>query len=173
MLVKFIVSSVLLLSTGIVGYLMSQRYSLRVKEISYLQLAMNNLEAEILYYSNSLPSAMNKVGLRTHKNIGDFFIDTYKMLDSKNGYRVDEAWERSVLKNISNTSLHKDDKEILISFGKDLGMGDKETQRKHFQFTKVLLEEQRDIALDEKETNGKLFNRLGILLGLGLVIILI
>lgn len=173
LLVKLTASLLLLLSCGAVGYLISQRYSLRVKEISYLQLAINNLEAEILYYSTPLPLAMKRVGKRAHKKIEGFFIDTYKILDSKEGYRINEAWEIAVLKNISNTSLSKEEKELLIGFGRDIGLGNKDIQRRYFEFIKSLLEEQRIIALEEKAKNGRMFNRLGILLGLGLVIILI
>lgn len=173
LLVKLIVSIIILISTGIVGYLISLRYSLRVKEIGYMQTSITNLETEILYFSNSLPQAMEKVALRAHKSIANLFLDAYHYLESKEGYRIDEAWSNSVLKNSSQISLNKEDIEILFAFGKELGIGDKEVQKNHFGYIKILLEEQRIKAIADKDKNGSLYNRLGVLLGLVIVIILI
>lgn len=173
MLVKLIASSILLFASGAIGYLISLRYSLRVKEISTFIIALNNLEAEILYYSNSLPLSMKRIAFKIDSSVSSFFLDTYESLSSMKGYTIEEAWKASVLKNYKKTSLTKEDIQIIIDFGKDLGIGNKEIQKNYFIYTKNLLEEQRKKAKKEKEVNSRLYNRLGFLIGLVIVIILI
>jgi len=170
---KIVICGILLFSSSVVGYLFSLRYSLRVKQISYLQNSLKGLETEILYYSTPLPMAMQKTACRCNKSISGIFDETFRLLNSRNGYSIEEAWKSAVLKQINNTSLTKEDAEIIIGFGKDLGVGDKEVQKSHFRFINILLDEQKNKAVYEQNKNGKMCNRLGILLGLAIVIILI
>lgn len=170
---KFIVGVILLLSSSTIGYLISLRYSLRVKQLGYFISALNSLETDILYYSTPLPMAMKRVGNRSHKSIAWIFEETWKKLRDREGHDLEKTWRRAINENIDNLSLSKDDIEIVIDFSKELGLGNKETQKKHFRYTKELLIEQKSRAGNEKEKNGRMFNRLGVLLGLTIVIILI
>ena len=173
MLLKLIVSLVLLISSAAIGYLIALRYSFRVKQLEYFISSLNSLETDILYYSTPLPVAMKRVSNRTHKSISWIFEETWKILSNKDGYGIDETWESVVNRNSKDLSLVKEDIEIVINFAKELGLGNKDSQKKHFEYTKVLLNEQKRKANKEQERNGRLFNRLGILLGLAIVIILI
>ncbi|SKC72200.1 Stage III sporulation protein AB (spore_III_AB) [Maledivibacter halophilus] len=155
------------------GYLISLRYGLRVRQLDYFISALNSLENDILYYSTPLPVAMKRVARKSHKSISWIFEDTWKELCNRNGYEIDDTWKRIINNNIDNLSLDKKDIEVIIDFAKELGFGNKETQEKHFEYTKLLLKEQKNKAVKEKEKNGKMFNRLGVLLGLAIVIILI
>lgn len=173
MILKFIVGLILLFSSGSIGYLIALRYGLRVKQIDYFISSMNSLENDILYYSTPLPIAMKRVASRSHKSIAWIFEETWRQLSCRDGYGIDETWKNVINKNKDILSLTKDDIEIIIDFAKELGLGNKESQQKHFEYTKVLLAEQKSKAVKDKEKNGKMFNRLGVLLGLAIVIILI
>lgn len=173
MVLKLIVGLTLLFSSGAIGYLISLRYGLRVKQIDYFISSLNSLENDILYYSTPLPIAMKKVASRSHRSIAWIFEETWKQLSNREGFDIDETWKNVINKNIDFLSFAKDDIEIIIDFAKELGLGNKETQQKHFEYTKVLLAEQKSKAIKEKESNGKMYNRLGILLGLAVVIVLI
>lgn len=173
MALKLIVALILLLSTSGIGYLMALRYGLRVKQLGYFINALNSLETYILYYSTPLPLAMKKLSERSHNSISWIFEESWKRLSSREGYEIYEVWKNALNKNIDNLSLTKEDIEIIIDFSKELGFGNKDTQKKHFQYTEMLLNEQKIKANNEKEKNGRMFNRLGVLLGLALVIILI
>lgn len=173
LLLKTIVCCIILLSSSAVGYLISLRYSLRVKQLNYLLNSLNGLETEIIYYSTPLPLAMDRVAKRSDRSISNIFEETSRMLRSREGYRIDEAWKKAVMRSENMTSLSKEDIEIIINFGKDLGIGNKEIQSKHFKFIKILLDEQKEKAIYEKNKNGEMYNRLGIVLGLAIVIIFI
>ncbi|WP_432665223.1 stage III sporulation protein SpoIIIAB [Wukongibacter baidiensis] len=173
MVLKSIVAVILLLATSGIGYLMALRYGLRVKQLGYFTNALNSLETYILYYSTPLPLAMKKLSERSHSSISWLFEESWKRLDSREGYEIDVIWQEAINKNIDSLSLSKEDIEIIIDFSKELGFGNKDTQKKHFQYTEMLLKEQKIKATAEKEKNGRMFNRLGVLLGLAIVIILI
>lgn len=173
MVLKLLVGAILLLSSSTIGYLMALRYSLRVKQLTYFINALNTLETEILYYLTPLPIAMKRVSDRSHSSISWIFEETWSMLSSKEGYEIDEIWKKVINECIDNLSLSKEDIEIIIDFAKELGFGNKDTQNKHFQYTKELLKEQKRKANNEREKNGRMFNKLGVLLGLAIVIILI
>ncbi len=173
MVLKIIIVIALLLSSWAIGYLVALRYSLRVKQLGYFIGALNSLETDILYYSTPLPVAMKKVAGRSHKSISWIFDDAWKKLSERTGLNIEETWRMTIEENIDYLSLSKDDIEIIIDFSKELGVGNKETQKKHFKYTQELLMEQKIEASNEKDKNGRMFNRLGVLLGLAMVIILI
>lgn len=173
MVLKFIVGLILLSSSGTIGYLIALRYGMRVKQLDYFISSLNSLENDILYYSTPLPIAMKTVAKRSHKSISWIFEETWKQLRAREGYGIDETWKDVINRNSGLLSLGKEDIEIIIDFAKELGLGNKNTQEKHFEYTKVLLIEQKGKAIKEKEKNGKMYNKLGILLGLAVVIILI
>lgn len=173
MVLKLIVASILLLATSGIGYLMALRYGLRVKQLGYFINALNSLETYILYYSTPLPLAMKKLSERSHSSISWIFEESWKRLNSREGYEIGEIWQETMNRNIESLSLSKEDIDIIIEFSKELGFGNKDTQKKHFQYTEMLLNEQKRKANNEKDKNGRMFNRLGVLLGLTLVIILI
>jgi len=173
MLIKIIIFFILFFSVVIIGYLISMKYSLRVKEISYYLWAITYLETEIIYYSTPLPIAIKKASIRVHDSIRDVFHTIYELLTNNDGLKIEEIWVRGLKINSINSSLKEDDIQVLVDFGKGLVIGDKSIQKKHFEYTKLLLEEQRRKATEERETSGKMYKKLGILLGLALVIIFI
>jgi stage III sporulation protein AB len=170
---KIIFSSLIILCTAAIGYIFSYEYTERLYQLKNLYLSFQLLETEILYASNPLPIAMQRVGSKSGKKINEIFTDTYKILYSKRGYSIEEAWHKAIAQNIKNISLNKEDEEILIDFGKNLGFTDKENQIKNFQLIYLQLKKQQDHAEHLKMKNGKLCKSLGVLIGLAIVIVFI
>ncbi|QXM06014.1 stage III sporulation protein SpoIIIAB [Crassaminicella indica] len=173
MFAKIIFSSVIIISTAAIGYILSYQYVQRLQQLKNLYLSFQLLETEIIYASNPLPTAMERVAIKSNKSINKIFTDTYKILSSKMGYSIEEAWNTAIYRNIKNMSLDKEDQDILIDFGKNLGCTDKENQLKNFQLIYLQLEKQQQLAEELKMKNGKLCKSLGILIGLSIVIIFI
>ncbi|RKD27883.1 Stage III sporulation protein AB (spore_III_AB) [Caminicella sporogenes DSM 14501] len=172
-MIKIFLCSILLFSSSAIGYLISLGYSFRIRDLNDIQSALNRLESEIIYYSTSLPLAMEKIAKLCNGNTSKIFKEVSKLLNSKEGYRIDEAWKISVLKFKSKTNFNREDIEIIINFGKDLGVVSKEVQKKHFNFIRDLLEEQKKKAMYQQNKNGKMYSKLGVILGLALIVILI
>ncbi len=173
MILKIIISIVILISSSLIGYLISLKYTMRVKQLNYFQSTLNSLENEIIYYATPLPLALKKIGQKSDKSISKIFLDTWMYLNSRKGYRIEESWTMSLKNNKYFTVLTKEDIEVLSELGKELGIGSKETQKKHFEFVRYLINEQKEMAIREQDKNSKMYNRLGFLIGLSIVIILI
>ncbi|QZY56967.1 stage III sporulation protein SpoIIIAB [Crassaminicella profunda] len=173
MFAKIIFSNLIIICTATIGYIFSYQYTQRLYQLKNLYLSFQLLETEILYASNALPIAMKRVGKKSSKKISTIFTDTYKILYSKMGYSIEEAWSKAIDQNIKNLSLNKEDQEILIDFGKNLGFTDKENQLKNFQLIYLRLKKQQEHAEQLKIKNGKLCKSLGILIGLAIVIVFI
>ena len=64
MLAKLILSLIIIISAGIIGYVLAYRYVERNQELKNLYIAFQLLETEIMYSSSSLPIALKRVGDR-------------------------------------------------------------------------------------------------------------
>ncbi len=173
MFVKILGSILIIFSTSIIGYILAHRYTERIQQLKNIYLSFQILETEIIYLSNSLPIAMQRVGNKSNPIVKNIFTDTHQMLSKKAGYSMEEAWNKSIHNNFSNTSLIKEDCEILIDFGKNLGSTDKENQVKNFKFIYLQLEKQQKDAETLKIKNEKMYKSLGALVGIAIVILLI
>ena len=173
MFAKLILSIIIITSAGIIGYVLAYRYVQRLQQLKNLYLSFQLLETEILYSSNSLPIALQKVGIKSNKSVRDFFLDTYKILDSRMGCSIEEAWTKAIEDNITGTSLNREDKEILLDFGNNLGRTDKEHQVKNFNYIYLQLKKNQENAEIQRLKNEKMFKNLGILIGIAIVIVFI
>ncbi len=82
-----------------------------------------------------------------------------------------EAWEKCV--DESNLSLNNEDKEALKSLAKLLGNTDINGQLSQINLVNNFLDEQIKDATEAKLKNEKLYKKLGIIVGLAVVIVLI
>ena len=80
------------------------------------------------------------------------------------------AWEQALQE--TNTNLKTEDKQVLKNLSKLLGQTDIEGQTSQIEITQAFLETQIQEAEEEKQKNEKLYSRLGIIIGLTIVIIL-
>lgn len=173
MFAKIILSIIIISATATMGYLISYGYVQRLSQLRYLHLSFQLLETEIIYASNPLPIAMKKVGEKSNKTISKIFIDTYNYLHSKMGYSIEQVWNMALNNYFKQTFLNKEDKEILMDFGKNLGFTDKENQIKNFRLIYLQLEKQQKIAEQLRTKNEKMCKSLGLLVGIGIVVVFI
>jgi len=84
-------------------------------------------------------------------------------LENDTGITAGEAWAKAVKENIKNTSLNKEDEEIIISFGKMLGSSDVEGQIKNIRLTINQLKLQEQKAEELRAKNEAMYRNLGYL----------
>ena len=82
-----------------------------------------------------------------------------------------DAWEKSL--NNSNIMLLEDDKEALRSLGKLLGSTDIDGQLSQIRLVNGFLNEQIKEAIEQKDKNETMYKKLGIIVGLAVVIVLV
>ena len=101
---------------------------------------------------------------------GKIFDDTINNMNSRN-LLAGEAWEKSVEDNGAN--LKKEDKNSIKTLGKLLGKTDVEGQINQIQLVNSFLEQQINEATEAKNKNEKMYQKLGAIVGLIIVIVLI
>jgi len=123
--------------------------------------------------SSVLTDAFHYVYKSSGSEVAEFFRLTVRNLKFDNSINAAQAWEKAVVEGIRNTALNREDREILISFGKLLGSSDREGQIKNIRLTVSQLSLQEQKAEEIRKKNETMYRSLGILGGLAIVIIAI
>lgn len=151
-----------------IGKLISNKYTLRLKELKDIKNALNIIESKIKFTYEPLQEIFIQTSKMISKNISQIFVQACNNMNKCN---AEEAWDFSI-KN-STTNLNTEDIECLKGFGKMLGKTDKEGQIRMINLTKEFIEIQIEKAKTEEEKNAKMYKTLGVIIGLTFVIILI
>lgn len=171
MLIKIIGAAVLISATSFIGFSLASDCSKRPRALRELQALLQMLENEISYLSNLLSVAFNRIYEGTNSNTALLFKAAAINLEI-NGVTADAAWEKAVQENHAKLSLNKEDKAILLTFGKMLGNSDLEGQINNIKLISSQLKLQELKAEDMRQKNEKMYRSLGVLSGLAIAIIL-
>lgn len=171
MVFKLIMGAVLIASTSMIGFALAADSAKRPRTLRELQALLQMFENEISYLSNLLSDAFMRIFEGTNSQAAILFRAAAENL-SVNGVTADEAWEKAVNENYSKLSLNKEDKSILLTFGKMLGNSDLEGQLNNIKLISAQLKLQEAKAEEMKRKNEKMYRSLGILSGLAITIIL-
>lgn len=170
---KIIGGLLVILASGLLGILFSNRLSIRYKELSNLRRLMQMLETEVTYGATPLPAALSSVANKAEGLISSFFSCISEHLSDRSFYTVREAWTDSAEVVLTRSSLLRADIDLIKSFGNILGCSDREDQKKHFQLFYLQLRHQEEAALEEINRSAKMYRSLGFLLGMAVFVVLI
>jgi stage III sporulation protein AB len=173
MLVKIFGSFIVMAASTMLGYALARDCSKRPNDLRTLQALLQMFENEITYLSNLLSVAFGNICRSNKSTVAEFFSSTINILKKDSSKNASEAWEIAIGESISKTSLNKEDKEILVSFGKMLGNSDIEGQIKNIKLTLNQLKLQEQKAEESKKKNETMYRTLGVLGGIAIVVILI
>lgn len=154
------------------GFNLSKRYRERTSQLRQLKVALQTLEAEIVYGLTPLSEACQKISSMIRYPLSEFFGRFSEKLSHGN-CSVSEAWNESLQETIPHLSLNDNDIEILTQFGATLGQHDREHQQKQIRLTLLHLEREEMEAKDAQVRYEKMMKNLGLLGGLLIVILLI
>ncbi len=171
-MLKLIGAILVLTASTFGGFYIARNFKERPAQLRILQQALQMLETEIVYGSVPLNLIMEHIGERIPQKLKYIFLDMSKNLRELDGISTSDCWEMAIDKNIQFTSLKKQDREILINFGQQLGCSDREDQMKHIKLAIKNLETEEILAREEQKTYEGLSKNLGILLGILLVILI-
>lgn len=166
-IIKYIILFIILGISVYIGILLSKRYVNREKELKELKNALSILGTQIKFTYEPLPKLFRQIGEITKGNIGEIFTSAYKEMGKKN---AGMSWEYSI--DNSDTSLNKEDKEIIKKLGNLLGQVDIEGQLKEIALVDNFLDTQIKKAEEDRKKNERLYKVLGTTIGLTIVIIL-
>ncbi len=167
-IVKAVLMILILAISIFIGICISNRYSKRVKDLMEMQEALNIFEEKIKFTYEPIPDVFEEISKKFNSNIGEIFRNaSIKMKIMSAG----EAWENSL--ETAQTSMIKDDIEVLKGLAKMLGKTDLDGQVSEIKLTNKFLETKIKDSEIECKKNQKLFRTLGTTVGLAIVIVLI
>ena len=168
LVIKILVYSFIFITCSIIGILKSQKFIYRVDELKEFKNALNMFKTKIKFTYEPVPEIFNQISNSMKPNIGNIFRIASNNMKL---YNAGEAWYKAIDTEILN--INSEDKSILKNLGKLLGATDASGQISQIEVTSAFLDEQIKKAEYEREKNEKMYRKLGMILGLGIVIVLL
>ena len=169
-MIKYISLIAILFLAIYIGNLMAKKYINRVKELIQIRLELNILKSKIKFTQIPLKDIFEQIQKNTEEaKIKEFWTNVISGLN--NNWGIENAWENAIKK--TETSLNKEDLNILHDMGKMLGKTDVDGQVSNLEIASSFIETQIQKAEVEKQKNSKLYKTLGVVTGLAIIIILI
>jgi stage III sporulation protein AB len=170
--VKLIGAVMIILVTTWLGFEIAKRLSERPKQLRQLKVAIQSLEAEIMYGLTPLAEASAHIAKQMPKPISYFFERFAHRLINKQETAF-EAWEESLKETWHLTSMLDSEREVMMQFGATLGQHDREQQQKQIKLTLSHLEREENEAKDRQHRYERMIKSLGFLTGLLIVILML
>ncbi|MFW5981205.1 MAG: stage III sporulation protein SpoIIIAB [bacterium] len=171
MYIKLIGATLILFSGTSIGWILSNIYINRIKELKELQLALSILETEISYGQTVLPEALKKTSKLINKSFEELFYDSAEKLKKSRQDSFAEIWEQQIKKYNRKCDLNQQDLEILINWGQQIGCSDLESQIKINQLALKRLEQQEEKAHEIARKKVKIVRYAGVLISLMVIIL--
>ena len=173
MIVKITGCILIIGACSYMGFFLGKQYNARFEQIRKLRSSLKMLETEISYSMNPLPEALLKVGSRIPGPVGALYKYTAELLEKNVGLPMDQVWKAGLNELSEESSLKKEELDVLDDFGLGLGGSDKEEQLKNFH---LIQEHLRIIELNAESDRNKyerMYKTLGVLTGAALALVLI
>ncbi len=167
-IIKFIILILIFIVAIFIGLALADKYKGRVIDLKNIRNALNILETKIKYTYEPLPQIFEEISTEFTSGISELFKIAK---DKMNEFSAGEAWDIAI--ENSNTCLNQEDLSILRNLDKLLGKTNVEGQLSEIELMKTFMDTQIKKAEDEQRKNEKLYQHLGILVGLTIVVIFI
>ena len=170
---KIIGMVMVILSTTAYGIILGRDIKLRLKELKELKKIVFLLKGEIGFLHTPLLEALENVSFRCDEPFKQMLLDFVRFGRESNRRPFVEIWDEGIGAGIGKTHLSKEEKQLLLNFGKELGLSDIKTQQNAMD--SFLNELEMSINSLEKTVPNKvkLYNSMGIMLGIVIAIIMI
>ncbi|WP_078552918.1 stage III sporulation protein SpoIIIAB [Bacillus alkalicellulosilyticus] len=169
---KLLGAIIILIGSTWVGFEFAKRLSERPRQLRHLKVALQSLEAEIMYGMTPLAQASANLAKQLPKPMTYLFERfSYHLLNHRDS--VASAWEESLRETWHLTALLQSEFEIMKQFGTTLGQHDRANQQKQIRLTLAHLEREEGDARDKQNRYEKMIKSLGFLTGLLIIILML
>ncbi|WP_226526515.1 stage III sporulation protein SpoIIIAB [Metabacillus niabensis] len=170
-MIKWMGAFLIIIATTWAGFEAAKHLNQRTRQLRQLKVALQSLEAEIMYGHTSLIVAAQNISKQLPKPLSGFFEQFAEKL-IKGHTSVKGAWEESLKEIWRLTAFKQGEYEVLKQFGETLGQHDRVSQQKHIRLALTHLEREEADAIDRQNRYERMVKSLGVLTGLLLVILL-
>lgn len=167
-ILRNIILLLIFIITSYIGFVISRKYTNRVKQLKELKLKLLELKNKMKF---------------TYEPLGSIFFELSKSGEEKISYAFKEVYENMKKKPLKQSwndafsseflSLTKEDREIIKELGNLLGKTDLDGQVSKLEVTDLFIDMQIEKGEKERLKNEKMYKSLGVIFGIALVIILI
>lgn len=156
-----------------VGYSFSNQLSTRYRQLRELQRFVALLRGDVSYGNTPLPEALWQAAGKIETPLREFLYSLSKELKSFPQENMAQLFSRHVEEDLRHCALTKSDKESLCRMGDTLGYLDREMVLRNLQLYETELEQELVGLWESMAGKKKMYQTLGIMGGLFLVILLI
>ncbi len=167
LVIKMLLLCAILIVCGYIGFVISKKFSTRVKQLQEIDRDLHIFEDKIKFTYETIPNIFKLISENSSPDIGKIF---YEASNNMKIMSAGEAWEEAL--DNSSTKLTKDDIDVLKGLAKMLGRCDVDGQVSEIRLTEKFINTKIKEAELEKSKNGKLYKTLGLTTGLIIVILL-
>ena len=148
------------------GQYVNRRMKKRIFSLRQLIVLIENIDCHISFSRKTIVEIISDL-------IGgeELKLRTMRELIRCDNGNFSDSWKSSVEKFSSEDCLNKEDKNILLSFGKSLGITDTNGQTSNCRLHKVMLEKQLNEAEEKLKEKSKVNTAISFFLALSIVII--
>lgn len=165
-MLKLMLSLVLILASTLVGNSFAVTLSNRKNTLFLIHNAISRIKTLICFGSFDVLRVINETFCTEQ-----FPLFSKEVFDNTSDYT--KAFKESVYEIKRSYSLTKSDKELLISFGLQLGSTDVAGQVAHTELYSKLFEERLNFAKEQENKKSKLYRVLGFSFGCGLSLLIV
>ncbi|QQE76980.1 stage III sporulation protein SpoIIIAB [Alicyclobacillus sp. SO9] len=170
-MMKLVGAALLLMSCTAIGFRIARDYRERPRQIRILMQAIRLLKQEIEFSVTPLPQALSRVALRTVPPVSKLMEAIASNL-GESDVSVPDAFSSSLQDVKAYTAFRSQDVEVLQEFGETLGTSDRVHQSQHFAAVLTQLDGLEREAREAQKRNERLWQYLGVLTGLLLLVLL-
>ena len=169
---KLIGGVLVVVAGGMGGWQVSRSYARRPVELRQFIAALQLLETEITYAATPLPEALSGLAEQVDAPADSFFRQVASELAQRRGSSARDVWHGALEVYSRRSALSPGDLSILRGLGNSLGRSDREDQCKHLHLAAEQLKTAMAMAEDAATKNVKMWNYIGLLGGLVIVLAL-
>lgn len=170
-MVKLIISLIIIGCSSLIGIIYANSFVERTKLLGNAVSTLQMLETEIVYSATPLPLLLQKVARKSKREIACILESASNKLKKKEGLLFTEAWGAAVEEETKGTAFTREDIELLLSLGNNLGISDSNDQVKHIRLAMEEMKRSYEMSILDQKKNVKLCRSLGFLMGITVVII--
>ena len=154
-ILRYLLLFLIFIFSFFIGKYMSKQYIDRLAELEEIKKALNIFKSKIKFTYEPIPEIFKEISNNFSEHIEEIFKNS--VIKMKNN-SASIAWCESIEE--SNTSMNKEDKEVLKGLSKLLGKTDINGQISEIKLVSNFLDTQIQIAQKEKEKNEKMYKTL-------------
>ena len=167
---RYLLLILILSGSTSIGFLLSKRYTDRVKELNTISSLINILQNKIKFTHMPLTEILEELSnINTNSKISDLFYKISQKIKTKT---TKEAWDESIEEEKIYLNLKNEDINLIKSLGSALGKTGIEGQMSEINQFNTMLQTQIQKAEQERTKNEKMYKSLGTIVGLAIVILL-